>query len=132
MNSELFDQIIAESKVQYGNTIQNKSYKFAVRIVKFYKIKSKEHDSVKPLLIQLLRSGTSIGANVSEAQSASSKKDFIHKLTTAQKEARESLYWIRLLFDSEEINENEYKSLFEDSEELVKILSSILKSLTNS
>jgi four helix bundle protein len=132
MSSEFFNQIIAEQKIEYENVIKVKSYNFAVRIVKFYKIQNCKANSLNPILKQLLRSGTSIGSNVSEAQSASSRKDFINKLTIAQKESRESLYWINLLYDSDEISKREYDSLFNDSEELVKLLSSILKSLNNS
>jgi len=78
-----------------GNVIKDKSFKFAVRIINLYKKLIAEKEYV--LSKQLLRSGTSVGANVREAQNAQSPKDFIHKLSISQKEADESLYWIELL-----------------------------------
>ena len=81
---------------------------------------------------QLLRSGTSIGANIEEAIGGQSRKDFFAKLTISYKEARESHYWIRLLFDSNYISEEVYKKLLHEVEELLKIIGSIQKSVRNS
>lgn len=81
------------------NIIKDKSFKFAVRIINLYKKLIAEKEFV--LSKQLLRSGTSIGANVREAQNAQSPKDFIHKLSISQKEADESLYWIELLKETD-------------------------------
>ncbi len=75
---------------------------------------------------QLLRSGTSVGANVEEAIAASSKADFIHKLNIAAKEARETSYWLRLLKDSQYIPENAFESIHKDCDEIRKIISKIL------
>ena len=110
------------------NTIYKKSFKFAVRIVNLYKFLcnlQKEYILSK----QLLRCGTSIGANVNEAISAQSKKDFIAKMSIANKEARETKYWIDLLIETEYLKENEnyVKSLQNEIEEIIKILTSIIK-----
>ena len=75
---------------------------------------------------QILRSGTSIGANVNEAIAAVSKKDFVHKLSISLKEARETQYWLNLLKDSNYINQEIFKKLNKDCEELIKILNSII------
>ena len=80
------------------NIIENKSFDFAIRIVKLYKLLSKDKDSVV-LAKQLLRCGTSIGANVSEAQKAQSRADFHTKMVIALKEANETYYWLRLLYN---------------------------------
>lgn len=79
------------------NIIELKSFSFGVRIVKLYKFLIKKDRYLEPIFKQLLKSGTSIGANVSESQSAYSKKDFINKLGIALKEAKETEYWLRLL-----------------------------------
>ena len=91
------------------NVIQIKSYDFAVRIVKLYKHLSQEKREFI-LSKQLLRSGTSIGANVEQAIGVQSRKDFFAKLTIAYKEARESHYWIRLLKDTDFLTIEEYNS----------------------
>ena len=111
------------------NVVLEKSFDFAVRIVKLYKYlctDKKEYVLSK----QLLRSGTSIGANVNEAQAGQSKKDFIAKMSIASKEARESCYWIKLLIQTDYLNRNSknIKSLVNDIEEIVKLLTSIVKS----
>jgi four helix bundle protein len=113
------------------NIIQIKSYDFAIRIVKLYKyfvLEKKEFVLSK----QLLRSGTSIGANVEEAIGAQSRKDFFAKLTIAYKEARESHYWIRLLKDTDYLTVSESDSLLKDIEEILKIIGSIQKTVHNS
>ena len=113
------------------NVIQDKSYSFAIRIVKLYKHLSQEKREFI-LSKQLLRSGTSIGANVEEAIGGQSRKDFFAKLTIAYKEARESKYWIRLLKDTDYMSEKESESLLNDIEEILKIIGSIQKSIRNS
>lgn len=113
------------------NIIQIKSYDFAVRIVKLYKHLSQEKKEFV-LSKQLLRSGTSIGANVEEAIGGQSRKDFFAKLTIAYKEARESHYWIRLLKDTDYLSEKESESLLKDIEEILKIIGSIQKTIRNS
>ncbi len=104
--------------------IQKKSYSFSIRIVNLYKYLVKEHKEYT-LAKQLLRCGTSIGANVEEASGGQSKKDFLSKLSIAYKEARETRYWLRILKDTEYINNNMFISLFNDCEEILKILSKI-------
>ena len=107
------------------NTIQDKSYKFALRIVKLNQYLRKEKKEFV-LSNQLLRCGTSVGANVEEAQGGQTKKDFFAKLSIANKEARETRYWLKLLRDSGFLNESESDSMLSDLEELLKLLSSIL------
>ena len=113
------------------NIIQIKSYDFAIRIVKLYKHLSQEKKEFV-LSKQLLRSGTSIGANVEEAIGGQSRKDFYAKLTISYKEARESHYWIRLLNDTEYLTSKEAHSLLFDIDEILKIIGSIQKSIRNS
>jgi four helix bundle protein len=120
--------IIKEETIKYYNPILEKSFKFAVRIVRFYKIKLSSDYNLNPLLKQLLRSGTSVGANTSEAQSAVTKKDFINKLGISLKESRETEYWLKLLKETGTISDKEFDSLFGDCEELSKLLTSIIKS----
>lgn len=110
------------------NIIQDKSYKFALRIIRLYKYLSDEkRDYV--LSKQILRSGTSIGANIEEAIGGQSYKDFFTKITIAYKEARETHYWLRLLKDSEYIDSIHYTSINNDCEEIVKIITKIQKSV---
>ena len=105
---------------------EEKSFAFAVRIVKTVK-KLQERHREFDLTRQLIRSGTSIGANVSEAQKAQSTKDFISKLSIASKEAEESRYWIRLLVATEYMDQSTGKELLDDAEELIRILTSSVK-----
>ena len=112
-----------------GNVIESKSFDFAVRIVNLHKHLSVEKKEFV-LSKQLLRSGTSIGANVSEAVRGQSKADFAAKMCIALKEANESHYWIRLLYKTDFITEQEFKSIENDIIELIKILSSICKTST--
>lgn len=113
------------------NVVQSKSYDFALRIVKVYKYLSQEKREFV-LSKQLLRSGTSVGANIEEAIGGQSKADFFAKLTIAYKEARESKYWIRLLRDSDYLAIEQSDDLLKDVEELLKIIGSIQKSIRNS
>ena len=106
------------------NIIKNKSFAFAVRIVNFYKILIERKEFV--MSKQLLRSGTSVGANVREAVNGQSKADFIHKLSISQKECDESMYWLELLRATNYINEKEFISMNEDAVELLKIIRSII------
>jgi len=107
------------------NLIIKKSYDFALRIINVYKYLLNKKEFV--LSKQLLRSGTSIGANVTEAQEAISKKDFKNKMSIALKEAVEGRYWIKLLRDSEYLTQKQAKSLLDNLEEIIKILSKIVK-----
>ena len=107
------------------NVIQEKSYQFALRIVKLCLwLKASKHFELSS---QLLRSGTGIGANVEEALAGHTKKDFLHKMNIATKEAREAHYWLRLLRDSGIFSESQADSIINESGELIKILTSIVK-----
>jgi four helix bundle protein len=108
------------------NVIQDKSYKFAIKIVDVFRKLSKT-ESV--LAKQLLRSGTSIGANVEEAIGAQTRPDFFSKMTIAYKEARETRYWIRLLIDSNLLNAEKGSEIRDDCEELLRIIGSIQKTI---
>lgn len=110
------------------NIIQIKSYNFALRIIKLYKWLI---DNKKEYVLgkQLLRSGTSIGANIEEAIGGHSKNDFVYKMSLAYKEARESNYWIKLLRDSKIINLKHSRSILLDCEELLKMLGAIQKTV---
>jgi len=112
------------------NIIQSKSYDFAVRIVKVYQYLSSEKKEYV-LSKQLLRCGTSIGANVEEAIGGQSSKDFFAKLTIAYKEARETHYWIRLLKDTHYLTNEQSESLLNDVTEILKIIGSIQKTIRN-
>lgn len=109
-----------------GDFIMAKCMDFAVRVVKlrqYLKDTKQEFDISK----QLLRSGTSIGANMAEAQNAASTKDFISKSTIALKECRESHYWIELLYKSDYLTAEEFNSIQNDCTEILKILTTLIK-----
>ncbi len=109
-----------------SNVLRDKSYAFALRVVKAHKhivAESKEYALSK----QLLRSGTSIGANVAEANQAQSRPDFISKLSIALKEAVETEYWLNLLMDAEYLTQPQARALLSDCRELIKILTSSLR-----
>lgn len=116
--------------IRYPNesVIAKKSYAFALDIISLYKILIGDKKEFV-LSKQLIRAGTSVGANINEAVCAQSKRDFVHKLSIALKEARETLYWLNLLKDSDYINRDLYQKLSLQCIELNKILSSII--LTN-
>lgn len=110
-----------------GNIVADKSYAFALRIIKLYKyLVSEQKEYV--LSKQVLRSGTSVGALIREAEHAQSKKDFINKMSISLKEANETEYWLMLLKDSEYISIDSFNSIQPDSVELIKLLASIVKS----
>ena len=106
------------------NIIKTKSYAFALKIVKLFKVLQSQREYI--LSRQLVRSATSVGANVEEGVQAQSKADFIHKFSIAQKEVFETHYWIRLLKDSDYIDEVIAKELLMDCEELQRIITAIL------
>ena len=113
------------------SVVMNKSYTFALRVIKLYKylvLEKKEYVLSK----QLLRSGTAIGALIKEGEHAQSKADFLNKMNVALKEANETEYWIELLRDSEYLSPTESKSLLEDIAELIRLLISIVKSTKSS
>lgn len=113
------------SKVKSESIISTKSYAFALEVIKIYKYLYNEKKEFV-LSKQLLRSGTSIGANINEAVSGQSKRDFVHKLSIALKEARETLYWLKLLTDSGYIELSNFDTLSSSCEEIIRILSSII------
>ena len=108
------------------NAIEEKSFEFAVRTVNLYKHLTNEKKEYV-LSKQLLRSGTSIGANVAEAQKGQTRPDFNTKMNVALKEANETYYWLKLLHRTEYITEKEYISVSEDVREIIAILTSICK-----
>lgn len=108
------------------NIVADKSKAFAIRIIKFYKYLCTEHKEFV-LSKQILRSGTSIGANIRESRNAQSKADFINKMSIALKEADETAYWLELLVESETISNQQFVSLYKDIEELICLLVSIVK-----
>ena len=107
------------------NVIRQKSYDFALEIISLYRKLLKEKEFI--LSKQVLRSGTSIGANVEEAQAAQSRADFISKMSISSKEARETCYWLRLLRDSKIIGNGEADLLLAEAESIANILTSIVK-----
>ena len=110
-----------------NNIIQDKSYAFAIKIVNIYKVLHERKEYV--LSKQLLRSGTSVGANIEEAIGGQSKKDFYAKLTISYKEARETKYWLRLLTDTSYLEKSESETLLNDIEEILRIIGSIQKTI---
>ena len=108
------------------NISVEKSFLFAIRIVNVSKFLTKEHKEYV-LSKQLLRSGTSIGANVAEAQRGQSKADFISKMSIALKEANETHYWLRLLYKTDYLNQTQFESLDRDIGELIGLLTAICK-----
>ncbi|MCL2436162.1 MAG: four helix bundle protein [Lentimicrobiaceae bacterium] len=112
------------------NILQEKSFAFAVRIVKLYKFLCEEQKEYV-LSKQILRSGTSIGANIEEGIAGQSDKDFLSKLSISYKEARETVYWLKLLFATDYLTKEQADSLSYDAEELCKILSKIIITTKN-
>ena len=110
-----------------SNVVKEKSFAFAVRVVRLYGYLCKEKKEIV-LSKQLLRSGTAIGASVREAEQAESKADFVHKMAIALKEASETEYWILLLHETKFLTAKESESILGDIAELLKLLTSIIKS----
>lgn len=108
------------------NVIQTKSFAFAVRIVRLCQFLANEKREYV-LSKQLLRCGTSIGANIEEAIGGQSRPDFLSKLSIAYKEARETLYWLRLLKETDYLTETQFASVHADGEELCRIITAIKK-----
>jgi len=110
--------------VNEKSIIHLKSYSFSIRIVRLYQYLIKEHKEYS-LAKQILRSGTSIGANIEEATGGYSKKEFLSKLSISYREARETRYWLRILFDTDYIDKKMFESLLKDCEEILRIISKI-------
>lgn len=111
--------------------ITDRTFKFSVQVIKLLLIIKKQNKDIWEIANQFLASGTSIGANIEEAQSASSKKDFINKMNIALREARETRYWLRLFYTSGIIPKDSLESLMEECLEIIKILVSIIKNSKN-
>lgn len=110
--------------------IQEISYDFACRIIRLYQFLNEEADHKEYVMSkQILRSGTSIGANVREAQHAQSDADFLSKLSIAYKEADETNYWLNLLHDNAYLTDSQFSSIHKDMERILKLLTSITKSI---
>ena len=108
------------------NLVKDKSFAFAIRVVRLYKILCEERKEYV-LSKQVLRSGTAIGALVRESEHAQSTADFINKLSIALKEANETEYWLMLLHEADYLTEVEYDSIIKDCKELLRLLISIIK-----
>lgn len=112
------------------NVIKDKSFKFSIRIVKLYQyLQNNKKEFV--LSKQLLRSGTSVGAMVREAEHAETKADFKHKMGIAQKEINETIYWLELLRATDYLEQDQFESINLDAVEIIKLITSILKTAKN-
>ena len=111
--------------MSYGPLLQ-KSKQFAIRIIRFYSFLQKEKGEIV-ISKQILRSGTSIGANARESNNAQSTADFINKLSIALKEADETAYWMELLYESNIIDQQQFDSMYIDLKELIALLTSSIK-----
>ena len=128
MSQTFLELIIENGELRImANAVEEKSFQFAIRIVRLYQyLRSKKKEFV--LSNQLLRSGTSNGANVAEAQQAQSRADFLSKINIALKEAAETEYWLRLLRATDYMVEKEFRSIYDDCEQVKKLLVAIVKS----
>lgn len=108
------------------NIVKHKSFDFAVRIIKLYQYLSSDKKEFI-LSKQILRSGTSVGAMIRESEHAQSKSDFIHKLSIAQKEINETIYWLELFQATDYLSAQEFESINEDAVEIIKLITSIIK-----
>lgn len=111
------------------NIIKEKSFAFAIEVVNLYKILAEKREFV--LSRQMLRSGTSIGANIREAEHAQSKADFIHKLSISLKEANETEYWLDLLYETKYLSDIDFLNIKPKITELLRLLTSIVKTSKN-
>jgi four helix bundle protein len=119
-----------EGNFMKDNIVKDKSKAFAIRIVRLYQYLLKHHKEYT-LSKQLLRSGTSVGANVKEALRGQSRADFISKMNIALKEISETEYWLEILHETGYINKTQFISIYKDCQELLKILYSIIKTSKN-
>ena len=109
------------------NVVKKKSFAFAVRVVKLYQFLCEQKKEFV-LSKQLLRSGTSVGAMIREAEHAETKNDFKHKMGIAQKEINETIYWLELLQETDYLTTDQFESINRDAVEIIKIITAILKS----
>ncbi len=118
-------------EIQTNSPLRKKSRDFAIRIINLYKyIKTEKKEFT--VTNQILRCGTSIGANIAESECAISKKDFLSKIYIAQKECNETIYWLDILHETDYLNDKEYISLQEDCIELMKMLKATTKTMVKS
>ena len=129
MNDEFY-KCNPTDAMKKDNVVLDKSFRFAIRIIRLYQYLK---DTKKEFILskQMLRSGTSVGANVREGNNAESKADFIHKMGIAQKEADETIYWLELLKETDYLTLNEFDSIFCDADELLKLIRSIVLTAKN-
>ncbi len=113
-----------------NNIVKEKSFQFAIRVVKLYQFLCEEKKEYV-LSKQLLRSGTSVGAMVREAEHAESKADFVHKMAIAQKEINETIYWLELLNATDYLEKKVFESINSDAIEIIKLITSIIKTAKN-
>jgi four helix bundle protein len=113
--------------VMRENIVKNKSFAFAVRVVRLYQFLCEQKKEFV-LSKQLLRSGTSVGAMVREAEHAETKNDFKHKMGIAQKEINETIYWLELLNETNYLTKDQFESMNTDAVEIIKLITAILKS----
>lgn len=106
------------------NIVREKSFKFSISVIQIYKLLTSKNEFI--LSKQLLRSGTSVGANVREADNAESKPDFIHKMGIAQKEIDETMYWLELLHETKYLNTTEFSLIYSEAETLIKLIKRII------
>ncbi|HFK5555367.1 TPA: four helix bundle protein [Elizabethkingia anophelis] len=112
------------------NIIKQKSFDFAVRVIKLYQYLSNDKKEFI-LSKQILRSGTSVGAMIRESEHAQSKSEFIHKLSIAQKEINETIYWLELFQATDYLSAQEFESINEDAVDIIKLVTSIIKTTKN-
>ena len=110
--------------------LKTKSFDFAIRIINLYKYLKKRYSEYE-FSSQILRSGTSVGALIREAEHAQSRKDFLHKLSIGLKEINETLYWLELLFATDYISKKMFESMYSDGEGILKMLISSTKTIKN-
>ncbi|MEW6171048.1 MAG: four helix bundle protein [Candidatus Omnitrophota bacterium] len=106
--------------------IRERTFKFALRIIKIVSRLPRNREGSE-LAKQIIRSGTSVGANIEEAMGSRTKKEFTNCMNIAKRESRETRYWLRLIMSSDLLNDSETKSLLEENEEILKVLTSIVK-----
>ncbi|MEO0964240.1 MAG: four helix bundle protein [Planctomycetota bacterium] len=118
-----------ECEMMDGDThIADRSFEFALSVVKCADALTTTRESTRVMTRQLLRAATSIGANVEEAQAAESKADFIHKMSIAQKEARETRYWLRLMMQSDSTRSASIRPLHDEADQITRIITAITRS----
>ena len=119
------------AKIEEPPKIQDRAFEFACRIVRLHRILLRKEPTARRLANQLLNAGTSIGANLEEAEAGQSKPDFISKCRIALKEAREALYWLRLFRDTEVMTADEMTSLVDEARQIVAILITIVRNASS-